>query len=69
MEQGWKNNAFDYCKGCIDLDEKLQQYMGRDALMMPFCTHYQLHFAFVRAIDQCDDTCMHYSDGYIQVVK
>ena len=65
MEQGWKNKAFDYCKGCIDLDEKLQHYRERESLLMPFCTHYQLHFAFVRAIDQCSDTCLHYSEGYI----
>ena len=66
MEHGWKNKAFDYCNGCIDLDEKLQvQYHSREELMVPFCAHYQLHFAFVRGIDQCDDTCMHYSEGYI----
>lgn len=65
IEPGYANKAFEYCRGCIDLDEKLQQYMDRDSLMQPFCTHYQLHFAFVRAIDQCSDTCLHYSEGYI----
>ena len=66
IEPGYTNKAFEYCKGCIDLDEKLQvQYHSREELMMPFCTHYQLHFAFVRGIDQCSDTCLHYSEGYI----
>ena len=66
MEQGEGNRAFDYCKGCINLSEKLQvQYHGRKEIMQPFCTHYQLHFAFVRGIDQCSNICMYYCEGYI----
>lgn len=66
IELGYANKAFDYCKGCIDLHERLQvQHISKEEIMQPFCTHYQLHFAFVRGIDQCCDTCMHYTEGHI----
>jgi hypothetical protein len=66
MKAGEGNTAFDYCKGCTHLTEKLQtQYHGGKVIMQPFCTHYQLHFAFVRGIEQCHKTCMHYNEGHI----
>jgi hypothetical protein len=41
MEAGEENTSFDYCKGCINLSEKLQvQYHSREEIMQPFCIHY-----------------------------
>ena len=66
MKQGEGNKSFDYCKGCNYLSEKLQaQYYSENKIMLPFCEFYDLHFASVRQINQCSETCLHYDDGHV----